>query len=222
MGNISKTNPSRFFQLAIGKFDNFTHKTDGLIALGDTTPDVSLYSLLYADTTGALDITYFDNPSEGQIVWLLNAGSGEVSFTGAQIYGSTSSPIEIHDSISFIHHNSSWYELYRSSNTRPEYLEVPVAASSSIAPCVIGRTVLNINSAGVTVLNALSDGHPGQVISIINEGKGDVYIRSGSGGTVGTFVHGSGLQIVMAASDSTMAICNGTNWFIPDTTVAPA
>ena len=64
----SMPNPSRFYSLALGKLDNFKARTDGLIAQADTTPDVLMYSLLYANNSANVSITDFDNGSEGQIV----------------------------------------------------------------------------------------------------------------------------------------------------------
>ena len=66
---------SRFYSLALGKFKNFSARTDGLIAQGDTTPDVALNSLLYANNSSNVVITDFDNGEEGQVLCLINVGS---------------------------------------------------------------------------------------------------------------------------------------------------
>ena len=116
MGNINKQNPTRFFTLALGKYDNFTHTTEGLIAAGDGTPSVSEYSLLWADSAGPLTISYFDDATEGQVVIVGNIGSSKVDFDGANLVEQNSAPILTGEFASFINHNSSWYELFRSQS----------------------------------------------------------------------------------------------------------
>jgi len=112
-------NPSRFFGLALGKYDNFRSVSSGVIAAGDTNPDVSKISLLYAQTGGTLTLDNFDNGAEGQILVLVNCGT--------QIRYATSGYLKVSTDASatwtidtFINHyttNSSvWYQVSKSIN----------------------------------------------------------------------------------------------------------
>ena len=99
-------NPSRFYSLALGKYNNFQARTDGLIAEADTTPDVSMYSLLYANNSAGVAITDFDNGAEGQIIYVVNVGS-DLSFTrSSTMLVTNSSNLVKNDNISFIKHSS--------------------------------------------------------------------------------------------------------------------
>ena len=208
-----RPNPSRFFGLALGRYDNFNARTDGLIGLGDTTPSVELWSLLYANTNGNLNITYFDNPSEGQIVYLMNLGAGEVQFSGNQMKVADSSDLYANSNISFIHHNSSWYELSRSHTNQKNVYDVPITAGALDAtPSVAGNVkVLIFDSAGNLVVTDFDDGHEGQQITCINRGAGSVAFDHD---VTKIMICSSAQDLVLAGS----AACTFTNvegvWFL--------
>jgi len=195
---------TRFHSLALGKYKNFNARTDGLISVGDTTPDVSIYSLLYADTAGDLNITYFDNPEEGQIVQLINLGAGEVEFSGAQMLVTSSSKLYANDNISFIHHNSSWYETGRSLCSTVDVKTLSVADAT---PSVAGVKTLIITS-GQTIHN-FDDGYTGQVLTVLNMGAAVTLSNS-----VTTIMHSrSGQAYILTTSDSTTYVNNADVWY---------
>ena len=166
----SMPNPSRFYSLALGKLDNFKARTDGLIAQADTTPDVSMYSLLYANNSANVSITDFDNGSEGQIIYVINVGS-DLSFTqSSTMLVSDSSNLIKNDSISFIKHASAWYELSRSHSASKsvQYAIELSANNASIVGGVANSRVLVIHNSGTTVLTGMSGGYVGQVLTIVN------------------------------------------------------
>ena len=161
-------NPSRFYSLAIGKLNNFKARTDGLIAEADTTPDVSLYSLLYANNSSNVAITDFDNGSEGQIIYVINVGS-DLSFAkSSTMLVTDSSNLTKNDSIAFINHNSSWYELSRSASGNSTIKYAAQLAADNAYVDVTGAKVLVINNSGATVLAGLSGGYVGQVLTVVN------------------------------------------------------
>jgi len=161
-------NPSRFYSLALGKLNNFHARTDGLIAEADTTPDVSMYSLLYANNSSNISITDFDNGSEGQILYIINVGS-DLSFTrSTTMLVSDSSNLTKNDSISFINHNSAWYELSRSAAGNSTIKYAAQLASDNAYVDVTGAKVLVINNSGTTILAGLSGGYVGQVLTVVN------------------------------------------------------
>jgi hypothetical protein len=164
----SMPNPSRFYSLAIGKLNNFKARTDGLIAEADTTPDVSLYSLLYANNSSNVAITDFDNGSEGQIIYVINVGS-DLSFAkSSTMLVTDSSNLTKNDSIAFINHNSSWYELSRSASGNSTIKYAAQLAADNAYVDVTGAKVLVINNSGATVLAGLSGGYVGQVLTVVN------------------------------------------------------
>ncbi len=163
-------NPSRFYSLALGKYNNFKARTDGLIAEADTTPDVSMYSLLYANNSSNVAITDFDNGSEGQIIYIINVGS-DLSFSkSATILVADSSNLVKNDNISFVKHASAWYELSRSHSAASsvQYAIELSANNASIVGGVANSRVLVIHNSGTTILTGLSGGYVGQVLTIVN------------------------------------------------------
>ena len=166
----SMPNPSRFYSLALGKLNNFQARTDGLIAESDTTPDVSMYSLIYANNSATTVIEDFDNGSEGQIVCLINVGSDLGFYRSSSMLVYDSSNLIKDESISFIKHKSAWYELSRSHTSNPEvkYAIELSADNASIVGGVANAKVLVIHNSGATVLTGLSGGYVGQILTIVN------------------------------------------------------
>ena len=157
---------SRFYSLALGKFKNFTARTDGLISEGDTTPDVALNSLLYSNNSSTIIVTDFDNGEEGQIIHLINLGSALTLARGTELLTTDSSNLNINDSVTFVQHNTSWYELSRSKTGALNIRYAPELPATS-APDVTNARVLVINNSGATTLTNLSGGYVGQVLTVV-------------------------------------------------------
>ena len=115
----SPNNPTRFYSLALGKFDNFRSVSSGVIGLGDTTPSVKGLSLLYAQSGGTLTLSNFDDGSEGQLLVLVNAGSQLRYLTSGYLKVSTDA-LTFNGVATFINHyagNSSiWYQISNNIN----------------------------------------------------------------------------------------------------------
>lgn len=158
---------TRFYSLALGKERNFQARTGGLISEADTTPDVSLNSLLYANNSSTYVISHFDSPQEGQIVKLINLGS-DLSFAGAQLKLSDSSNLAKNDNIEFIHSNSSWYELRRSHSANLDVLLSSELAADNVSIDVTNRKVVVINNSAATIIAGMSGGYVGQIVTIVN------------------------------------------------------
>jgi len=193
---------SRFYSLALGRSKNFNARTDGLIAAADTTPDVSLYSLLYNSSTNT--ISYFDNGVEGQIVKVINLPDEKLLFSGLQMKVASSAGLYQGDNITFINHNSAWYETNRSNASNPR---VAVAAEADATPSVKNASLLIVpNSAALTITN-FDDGYAGQVLTVIAD-SASITISNG------TIINGRSDQAyVLTASDSTAYVFSGSKWF---------
>lgn len=169
MSVADNKNVSRFYSLALGKFRNFQARTDGLIGQGNLTPDVSQWSLLYANNSSTYVITNLTNGTEGQLIQLINIGS-TLSFNGSNFYLSDSSNLEANDSITFINHNNIWYETGRSHSGALDvkYAIELSADNASIVGGVSNVKVLVINNSGATIIAGISGGYVGQIINIVN------------------------------------------------------
>ncbi len=202
-------NPSRFHSLALGKFDNFKARTDGLISAGDTTPSVGLYSLLYANTAGALIISYFDDGSEGQVVKVINVGNGIVSFVGAQIKVTDSSGLGVDGTAEFISHNSAWYETTRAQGAGADVRLIGTLGDAT--PTVSGTRLIVANSNGADTITNFDDGTTGQEITFLNIGAGAVTLQDSAGGIL---VADSGGNLVVTLSQSATMVQYSGNWYV--------
>ncbi len=167
MSVADNKNVSRFYSLALGKYRNFQTRTDGLIGEGNATPDVSQYSLLYANNSSTVVVTNLTNGCEGQIVQLINLGSS-LSFNGSNFLLSDSSNLAKNDNISFINHNNVWYETGRSHSAALDVKYASELGADNQAPDITNSRVLVIHNSGATVLAGLSGGYVGQVLTIVN------------------------------------------------------
>ena len=192
---------SRFYSLGLGKYKNFTARTDGLITDADTTPDVSLYSLLYSNSTNI--ITYFDNAEEGQIIVVTNVADEALAFSGAQMKVTDSSNLWQNDVITFINHNSAFLELSRSHGGQ---MEVATASQADVTPSIKNIHTLYVNNSDTRTITAFDDGYEGQKITIVNVGS-DTKIAS-TGNTVYTSNSGN-----LGLGDNVSFISRGGSWY---------
>ena len=167
MSQADNKNVSRFFTLALGKFRNFQARTNGLIGEGSATPDVSLYSLLYANNSSTVVMTNLTNGCEGQLVKIINLGSS-LSFNGSNFYLSDSSNLNKNDNITFINHNNVWYEEGRAHSGQLSVRYSSELGADNQAPDITNASALVINNSGATVLAGLSGGYVGQILTIVN------------------------------------------------------
>jgi hypothetical protein len=207
-------NPSRFHGLALGKYNNFYARTDGLIAESDAAPDVSMYSLLYANNSATTVVKDFSNGAEGQIVCVINVGS-DLSFArGTNMLVSDSSNLVKDDSIIFIKHKTSWYELCRkhTANSEIKYAIELSADNASIVGGVANAKVLIIHNSGATVLTGLSGGYIGQILTVVNVGSAVTLSHNALILNQGS----AGVGFVMAQSAAVTLIHIGGGKWIPN------
>ena len=202
---LNMPNPSRFYSLALGKLNNFKARTDGLIAEADSSPDVSLTSLLYSNNSSTLVIQDFDGGSEGQIIHLINVGSN-VSFLRGSLLVIDSSNLQTNDSITFVKHLTSWYELTRSACGNLAVKFAAQLAADNAYVDVTNANVLVISNSGATILTGLSGGYIGQILTIVCNGSSvtlsnnTCVINQGSGGVGYVMPSNGAVQVVRLAS----------------------
>ncbi len=208
MSVADNKNVSRFYSLALGKFRNFNARTDGLISESLATPDVALWSLLYANNSSTVVITNLTNGCEGQIVQLINLGSS-LSFNGSNFYLTDSSDLAKNDNITFINHNNVWYETGRSHSASLSVKYTSELGADNQAPDVTNAKVLVINNSGATVLAGLSGGYVGQILTIVNV-KSNVTL-SHNALLLNADTGGVGFIITVSGAVSLINI-NGSKW----------
>ena len=208
---MARDNPnvSRFYSLALGKYNNFKSNTAGLIAEADSSPDVSLHSLLYANNSSTIVIQDFDNGCEGQLIHLINVGSPLSFLKSAELLVKDSSNLAKNDNITFIHHNTSWYEASRRSSANLDILYSSELGADNQAPDVTNAKVLVINNSGATVLAGLSGGYVGQILTIVNV-KSNVTL-SHNALLLNADTGGVGFIITVSGAVSLINI-NGSKW----------
>lgn len=204
----NKHNPSRFYSIALGKWDNFKAATDGLIVESDSSPSVALHSLLYSNnTTNSVSITMFDDPSEGQVVHLYNIGSS-LFFSGASMKTVNSSGLYANDNISFRHHNGYWYEETRCLSSGNGDVKSTTSAADW-APDVSNARVLLITATSAKTLKGLSGGYAGQVITLANVGSNTVTVSTGD-----CFVFTGTNAYLLTGSNACQFVCrSSTQWY---------
>lgn len=208
MSIADNKNVSRFYSLALGKYQNFKARTDGLISEGNATPDVSQYSLLYSNNSSTVVITNLTNGCEGQLVQIINLGSS-LSFNGSNFLLSDSSNLAKNDNISFINHGNVWYETGRSHSAGLDVKYAPQLGADNQAPDITNAKVFIINNSGATILAGLSGGYVGQMLTIVNTlsnvtlSHNALLLNEASGG-VGFIVQVSGAV--------TLININGSKW----------
>ena len=114
-----RENPSRFWGLALGPYDNYQVKSSNLISItagaADTTPSVAGISILYSNTGGSYRITQFDDGAEGQLLILVNEGS-QMRLETSGVLKVATDALAAMTNITLLKHGSSWFELSQSIN----------------------------------------------------------------------------------------------------------
>lgn len=206
MGKPYPEHVSRFYSLALGKSQNFNASTAGTIEAGDTTPDVSLYSLLYNLSTNT--ISYFDNAVEGQLISVVNLPAENCTLSGAQMKIADSSSLAQNNVITVICHNSSFYEVARTNvnETRTQTQASHTASSINLDNTDIFVLVSTVK----LMIKGISGGYEGQQVTFIKTNSCNTTFDHS---LTGLFISGSAQDLVMQPSDTCIATkINGT-WF---------
>ena len=203
---------SRFYSIALGREKNFSARTDGLITNADTTPDVSIYSLLYSGSTNT--ISYFDGGKEVQVVTVFNLVDEQMLFSGTQMKVADSAGLwGTGDNITFINHNSSWYELSRSAASNP--VVGTIASTGDATPSVKGLKVLVSTTGGNDTITDFDDAHEGQEFTLVNAGAGTLTLTNDVTKLV---IAASGGNLAVAASGVAKFVSYSGVWYLTSAT----
>lgn len=207
------------YGLSRGQVGNFSARTDGLLGNTDTTPDVSLGNLFYADVGNTASITYFDGVlpggasgvEEGKEIKVIFLGTGTTLVDSAvlSLAGGVDYTPDIGDTIELVHHTSAWYE----SNRAMAGAKVLSVTSSNLGAAAATR--LNIRNSTTTVealaaasslmtIHAMPGGTNGQMVTLVAVGS-QVTLSTNSAGLADGFITNS--------SAGTSFIINGSQAF---------
>lgn len=213
---------------AIGKVNNFFVRTDGLAAVGDTTPDVTDIGLLYTGNTSLTSITYFDIRSpqgnntqpgwfEGKELRVIFLDDSTTLVRSAQmLLPGGNYQVPTNTVIDFILHNSSWY----ATNIVENVASLSVTSASLGAAGVVNaagvKSIVITSFAGSSaILRRALKGDNGDILTVIGAGGSNSLIILNSATATDTFVcttSASSTQYQLAPNESISFIKNDTAW----------
>lgn len=188
------------YGLAYGRMNNFTTGvagqkgylagTDGLLAQGDTTPDVTNGFLFYTNNSGATTITDFElsHPSvgngnfaplfEGKAIKIMFLDSN-TTVSGSRLYlAGTDNAFNTNGVLDLIYHNSGWYEMSR-TNPSNGFVSFTLGASQGLNANYTS-SILFSGESTLTVVS-VSGGALGQRLMLINGGSAQTITISTAG-----------------------------------------
>jgi len=113
--------------------------------------------------------------------------------------------------ISFINHNSSWYELSRSSAGGAKTVTVAVG---DYTPSVAGIELVVLNSAGAFHISDFDDASEGQQITVLNLGVASSLLND----VTKVVIAASGAALIMASSQAYQLVSNSGIWYLTSST----
>jgi len=216
------------FGRALGRQNNFFARTDGLAAVGDTTPDVTDIGLLYTSNTSNTSITYFDlrtpqgnntQPGwfEGKELRVIFLDDSTTLVRSAQlVLDGGNSTFGQNGVIDLIFHNSSWIEVHRSENQGAVTANSAGLGTTGIVNVAGVKTLLLTTFSGSSaILRRALKGDNGDVINVLNIGGSDslIIVNSAANDTFVSTTSGSSTQITLASSAGISFVKNGNFWF---------
>ena len=213
---------------ALGRMNNFYARTDGLAAVGDTTPDVTDIGLLYTNNTSNTSISYFDvrspqgnNTQRGwfegkelRVIFLDDSTtlvrSNQMLIDGGNATFGQNAVLDL------IFHNSAWIEVARSEN---QNLITATSASLGVAGIVNvagNKTIVLTTFTGSSaILRRALKGDNGDILTVIGAGGSNSLIIFNSATAADCFVcttSASSTQYQLAPNEAISFIKNDTSW----------
>jgi hypothetical protein len=152
--------------------------TDGLLAQGNTAPDVSLGYLFYTNNSGATTITdfqvYVGNQGgnqapmfEGKTIKVVFLDTN-TTVQGSRIYlANSQNTFNSNAVLDLLYHGSAWYEMSR-TNPYKDGVSFTLGASQGLNANLTNSIFFSGESALVVV--SVSNGYVGQSLYLVNNG----------------------------------------------------
>lgn len=212
---------------ALGQYNNFYARTDGLSTQADTTPDVTNIGLLYTNNTSNTSITYFDvlspqgnNTQRGWFqgkelrVVFLDDSTTLVRSAAMQISGD--STFGVGGVIDLMMHNSAWLEVGRSENQGTVNATSASLTVTGIVNVAGVKTItLTTQSGSSAILRRALKGDNGDIITVIGAGGSHSLIILNSATAADTFIgttSASSTQYQLGPGEAISFIKTGTAW----------
>lgn len=184
-------NSTRVTNFALGKYNNFQARTDGVFTSTDTSPDVTDGVLFYTNNATPTTITDFDLRPTSQTPGEYEGKKIVVVFLDTNTRLAKSSALKVPDGVtyhdagdvaSFIYHGSAWYQTSESKNKTVDVL-TKTLVSGNTYNLIVNKDTVNYALATTMVnmsVRSISGGYLGQEINVFNVsvGTGILYIMS--------------------------------------------
>lgn len=200
--------------------------TDGLLAQGNTAPDVSLGYLFYTNNSGATtirDFQVYTGSIGGNQAPLFEGKTIKVVFldtnttvAGSRIYLANSQNLfNSNGVLDLLYHGSAWYEMSR-NNPYKDLVSFTLGASQGLNADFTNSILFSGESALVVV--SVSNGYLGQSLYLVNGGCAQTITISTAGNiriSSPSFVTTSGNQITISSCGTIeLYKSSATNWSI--------
>lgn len=222
------------YGLAVGRENNFytgiagqkgyLAGTDGLLAQGNSTPDVTNGYLFYTNNTGNTTIRDFilSHPAQANgniaglfegkkiFVWFLDGSTRLAYSTSGPIIGVGTDGLQGANSVAeFIYHTSSWYmiDYNRISNNFATYGSGNVNYSANSSLNVRGLTTVALNNTGGSQLTfvTLTGGEQNQTV-LLYASNSAVQFTVNTGGLANSIITTTGGTVYNLNSNATLSV----------------
>lgn len=201
---------------------NYRGNTANLFSQSDTTPDVTVGELFYANNTGSTVISYFDLLNyaqrsadyEGKVIEVifLDQGSTQLSASAQMVLAGSdnaAAPTNGRTHITLMMSNSSWYEIKRSRpGTDSGYTTFAGAGTTSINPA--NNPYIIFAGTAATTLQAISGGQAGQTVTLLHT-TGGVNLTINTAGNI--LIEGTNATVVTVGGNYKFDYYGGS-WYM--------
>lgn len=166
--------------------------TAGLFAEGDTTPDVTVGDLFYTNNTSATQIVHFDLQRyaeksadyEGKVISVFFIDNSTEIANAVQVNMATSDNRTGAGTITqFMYSRSAWYQLGGSRNSQNAARNLTIG-SSTVLNADDTSTFLLTGTADTSVIQHISGGYVGQVITLMADNSASILTAVHTGGNI--------------------------------------
>lgn len=146
-----------------------------LITQGDTTPDVTTGCLFYTNNTSTTTISYFDvagndptSQHQGKVITVFFRDALTSVANSNQVFLSTGSGglVPANTVVSFLYHNSAWYETSRSQNNQSVVQTIAVGGTNQTVAVNGAQLILLAPSVTGTVITQFTGIPAGHVFRV--------------------------------------------------------
>lgn len=197
------------YSSALGSYQNFSSRTDGLFVSGNTAPNVADSTLFYSIPTSPTSIASFrgynNDLEEGQkiIVFCNDTRSTFVNSPGLRLLNGQNITCPAGTYLGFVYHNSVWYENFRSMDTaNTRSYSAGTFGNGTAAMIESNEVIFTTSSVGNGIIvRRLFGAYIGQPLNILNINSSMTMFTNSAGATD---------SFIVRSVDGSSAIVTGT------------